>query len=132
MLNPPNSANKISSSLLGVYMVLNLVWTNIYSFPTLNLFNISFSFFDIIFIVYIFIPVILIFLSILSVLLKKYVNAIFWVTSLFWLFLTIGELVGDKPYSPSFMSIIVTLTITVLLIIVKLISNKVMLSKTIN
>lgn len=112
-----------TSNLLVVFGILGILWSVGVTIPIVNSFEFSISVMDIILFTFISIPIILMLAAFVSILTRRFVNTVFWLTSVYWLFISVGEMVEGYPYSPNFISIVIIAILTILLITAKLIYN---------
>jgi len=114
----------ITSRLLVVFVAIEIVWSLLVILPQVKIFEFGFKFFDILFLLYLSTPLIIAALSLTAMHIKKYLNFMFWVSFVYWALISSGELLEGEPYSPNLASLLVILVLSILIVSVKLISNK--------
>ena len=109
---------------MGIYAILGLIWSIFYTLPFLYSLEINAVTPDIFYTIYFSLPIILVVLSLIALVTNKFISNLFWVSLIYWFFITIGELIEGEPYNPNLFGLIFMLVASVILVLFKIISNK--------
>jgi hypothetical protein len=90
----------LTKIFLLLYFLLGAVWFYLYSRIVFGADVTLSSFSDLLMAVYWFLPSILALVALLALIFRKAVRFTLWICSLFWIFLSIGELMEGKPVNP--------------------------------